>query len=378
MEANAAPPFAIALMAMAILGLFGSSLLMWGMLVFSIFKGKSWLPRLEARTPQPWGAVDLLFVICLFIFLQMIGGAFFTASGLINRQELDADGPSLILQFAMSAICSLVVVGGTVFIMTRCNVRAGGVGWALHSFVSDVKLGFVTFLLIAPPTYILMALSTKISGVPYEHPIMSEAKENSSLLLPAMVMAVILAPLLEEFGFRVLLQGFLESLSIGRFSIEKLILGRVRSINDSADGGLLVSKQATGNQYDGSSEEGPRLADVQVKPIRDMATIDDSNQNPYSSVSPFEAAEVEQANVNIGETVHVPWWPTIVTGILFGLAHFSYGVSWIPLIVLGIALGWLYRITNRIWPCIVVHLCFNGFTMFLFAMHVLFGVPMES
>jgi membrane protease YdiL (CAAX protease family) len=377
MDANAVPPFAVVLIATAMLGLFGSSLVLWGMLAVSAVQGKRWLPRLESRTPQPWGAVDLLFVMCLFVSLQLIGGAFFTASGLINRKELDADAPSLILQFAMSAICSLVVVGGTFFIMARCKVRAREVGWALHSFASDVKLGFVTFLLIAPPTYILMALSTKVSGVPYEHPIMSEAKENASLLLPAIIMAVVLAPLLEEFGFRVLLQGFLESLSIGRFSIEKLVLGRVRKPIDATDGGLLVSKQANGIEQVTPTEEGLKSAELQVKAIPDSSAAEDSNRNPYSVTSPFEKVEDEQPIDNVGETVRVPWWPTIVTGLLFGLAHFSYGVSWIPLIVLGIALGWLYRTTNRIWPCIVVHLCFNGFTMFLFVMHVLFGLPME-
>ena len=74
------------------------------------------------------------------------------------------------------------------------------------------------------------------------------------------------------------------------------------------------------------------------------------------------------------ETV-LPWWPVFVSGILFGLAHFEYGMSWVPLIVLGIVLGWLYRVTNRIWPSLIVHFLVNATSMTGFALTVLFGDP---
>ena len=58
-----------------------------------------------------------------------------------------------------------------------------------------------------------------------------------------------------------------------------------------------------------------------------------------------------------------PLWPSLVTGTLFGLAHFGYGLSFIPLIVLGILLGLLYRATHSIWPSLVVHVMLNGSSM---------------
>ena len=52
-----------------------------------------------------------------------------------------------------------------------------------------------------------------------------------------------------------------------------------------------------------------------------------------------------------------------MTGILFGLAHWGYGLSFIPLIVLGIVLGMLYRATHSIWPCFLVHFALNSTSM---------------
>ncbi len=385
MDANSAPPIPIALMVVAILGLFSLSFFLWGNVLLAMFRGQRWLPETEPRMPQRWGFVDLLFVICLFVFLQIIGGGLASIMGLIDMKSAAAGEPNLNFQFLMSAICSLAIVGGTLFIMARCRVPADAVGWSLHSIGSDVKLGVLCFVFVAPPTYVLMALATKVSGIPYEHPIMSEAKENPSLLIPAILMAVILAPLLEEFAFRVLIQGFLESMSVGRFSVEKLILGRVHLQNTPVHGEVLVANREIGNE-DGTervSETSLNNASYHEQPF-DVPTMqtEATSSNPFATnvdvrYSPIEGDEGKSKPSTPGEIIDVPWWPTVVTGILFGLAHFSYGVSWVPLCVLGIALGWLYRVTNRIWPCIVVHLCFNGFTMFLFAMHVLFGVPME-
>jgi hypothetical protein len=64
-----------------------------------------------------------------------------------------------------------------------------------------------------------------------------------------------------------------------------------------------------------------------------------------------------------GELVEIPWWPALLSGAIFGLAHFDYGVSWMPLMVLGIVLGRVYQLRQSIVPCVVVHALFNGFSM---------------
>ncbi len=66
-----------------------------------------------------------------------------------------------------------------------------------------------------------------------------------------------------------------------------------------------------------------------------------------------------------------PLWPALVTGVLFGLAHLGYGLSFIPLIVLGIILGLLYRATHSIWPSLMVHFILNSSSMIALGIGIL-------
>jgi membrane protease YdiL (CAAX protease family) len=73
----------------------------------------------------------------------------------------------------------------------------------------------------------------------------------------------------------------------------------------------------------------------------------------------------------IGQQLIPPWWPAVVTGILFGLAHISYGMSFIPLSFLGILLGFVYRQTHSIWPCILIHMMLNTLSMLMLGVLIL-------
>lgn len=66
-----------------------------------------------------------------------------------------------------------------------------------------------------------------------------------------------------------------------------------------------------------------------------------------------------------------PWWPAVLSGVLFGGAHVGYGVSWVPLMVLGTVLGRLYQVRRSILPCVVVHGLFNSLSMIGLAVEVL-------
>ena len=62
-----------------------------------------------------------------------------------------------------------------------------------------------------------------------------------------------------------------------------------------------------------------------------------------------------------------PWWIAVVSGLLFGLAHFEYGVSWVPLVVLGTVLARVYQLQRSILPCFLIHALFNSLAMVGFA-----------
>jgi membrane protease YdiL (CAAX protease family) len=59
--------------------------------------------------------------------------------------------------------------------------------------------------------------------------------------------------------------------------------------------------------------------------------------------------------------------------MVFGLAHFSYGISWVPLILFGLISGRLFQLRRSIVPCIVLHACFNALSMFGLAARVFTG-----
>ncbi|MDZ4850878.1 MAG: CPBP family intramembrane glutamic endopeptidase [Pirellulaceae bacterium] len=293
-----------------ILGLFAASISLWLSGLVLWWTGQQVLPNPEPRRMQRWGLVDLLFTVIVVVGLQYFalasGIALQIGPPIVPDQELEMP-----MMAWISTVQTLAIVIVTVFIVLRCGVRVSSLGWSIQQWFKDLRLGFVAFIVLVAPVYLLMMVVTVSSGQDYSHPILEMSKENPWMLLPAIFMAVILAPIGEEFAFRVLLQGFLESMSKGSFTIEKLLVGR---------------------------------------------TEQNSTDETESSL---------------------PLWPIFVSGIMFGVVHYSYGMSWIPLSVLGIALGWLYRVTNRIWPSLVVHMGINATSMIGLAINIFLGDPTE-
>lgn len=64
------------------------------------------------------------------------------------------------------------------------------------------------------------------------------------------------------------------------------------------------------------------------------------------------------------------WIHPILSGALFGLAHFEYGVSWVPLVVFGIILGRMYQLRQSVWTTVVVHALFNFFSLSMMAFSI--------
>ena len=54
------------------------------------------------------------------------------------------------------------------------------------------------------------------------------------------------------------------------------------------------------------------------------------------------------------------WGPILISSLLFALAHVSHGPDPVALFLLALILGYLYRRTHRLLPCIVLHSLFNA------------------
>jgi hypothetical protein len=169
-----------------------------------------------------------------------------------------------------------------------------------------------------------------------------------SAFLLAVFCAVIAAPLSEEFLFRVMLQGWLQSIP---FSWKRLwwftgASERQRQQIDAVETFVLGERAAN---------EAPQLMTAE------------SASTPYAppillaTVVPEGAAadSISVADAPVPVMPAPPVWPVFVSGTLFGLAHWGYGLSFVPLILLGIILGFLYRATHSIWPSVVVHFILN-------------------
>ncbi len=235
--------------------------------------------------------------------------------------------------FAISSqlVCVFLM---TMFVCRRTGCTFGKLGWRTDQIDGDLRAGWQCFLMMTPIILVLNALLQGLTRTPYEHPVQEMIKQYPWLLGIAFWQAAIVAPISEEFGFRVLLVGWFESIHFGRDKMMAFVFG-----TNSEE------------QTESNDQTGVQFA---------AATIQ-SNANPYHAPILSEVAMEYRP----------PWWPVLLSGTLFGLAHFSYGVSWVALIVFGVVLGRLYQVRQSIIPVIVVHVLFNGMNITMLGLSLL-------
>jgi membrane protease YdiL (CAAX protease family) len=59
------------------------------------------------------------------------------------------------------------------------------------------------------------------------------------------------------------------------------------------------------------------------------------------------------------EVLRWSWMPVIVSSVVFAMMHFGQGLAPVPLFFFSLGLGYLYRQTGRLWPCVVAHAILN-------------------
>jgi membrane protease YdiL (CAAX protease family) len=66
-------------------------------------------------------------------------------------------------------------------------------------------------------------------------------------------------------------------------------------------------------------------------------------------------------------------WPIFVSAAVFSAMHLGHGYDFVPLFVLAVGLGYLYRQTHRVTPCIVVHVLLNAGSLALLCLSLTYG-----
>ena len=91
------------------------------------------------------------------------------------------------------------------------------------------------------------------------------------------------------------------------------------------------------------------------------------------SLNPYESPRATTPIEPTADTESPSVWPILISAFLFAIAHWTHGPDWIPLFLLAIGLGYLYRQTHRVVPCIVVHFLLNATSMSLVALSLVIG-----
>jgi membrane protease YdiL (CAAX protease family) len=279
--------------------------------------GKEVIPRGRVSLVR-WGLVDFLLALSLYFvastFISPLAlNYFFDVPRDTAFEDQTSTHRALLLSgTACGSILAVLISIALIRLLHNCTWR--DLGWVASKTWSDVKLGIVAFVMLAPPVYGLQFLLTHF--VESKHPLIESMREQADipLIVASGIVAVLVAPVVEEYLMRVLLQGWLEKLAVFRGDPLPLLVGEGRHQESDS----IVSSES-------------------------------STEKPAVQLEGQEAM-----------------WPVLVSSLVFALMHFTHGPDWIPLFVLALGLGYLYRQTHRIVPCIVVHFLLNACSFGIF------------
>ena len=239
----------------------------------------AWSPRRHV----PWGIAGAMLAL-----LSLWFNSIQTLNNYISPPEEPPVAPEPGLVTVGQALIFCLVAGLLVLVVAYALHRRDQAGWtdfgmpeSAGQFLADIVRGISLCIAMLIPVYAVQMTVIWVLGLPSGHPTIESLMEEPSIekLLGAIILAGIVAPLFEEFTFRVLLQGWLERLA------------------------------------------GPAS--------RSAASF----------------------------------WPIIVSSLLFAITHQGQGAAPAPLFVLALGLGYLYRQTHRLTPCVAAHMFFNAFSL---------------
>lgn len=306
----------------------------------------------ESRDPVPWGLLDFALIFLAAVVIQaalvpmlskshsaiVVGIVAGSTMGGVPGAELGFDEFGLfrigVLSFSTLATWAVSLV----LVHWRCGATARDLGLPLVS--RDIRLGCIAFAMLSVPVFSIQFLLSKFVSES-KHPLIESLLANPRSLFFAIAgfAAVIVAPVVEEFLFRVYLQGWLENLAMLRQS-------RLSGGIHSADFPRRVFWGTV----------APRQEAMSSFPSEPATKIGDDLWEDIPVVSSLE--------------MRPAWWPIVVTSLLFSAAHFGHGPDPIPLFFLALGLGYLYQRTHRVWPSVTVHCLVNLTSLYLLWVYV--------
>ena len=337
-----------------VMGILAASGVSWTLAIVKFFsRPKRPLIPWTSRRPVPWALIDLVIVVVIYILAAFCaGGVLRNWAGLrdiTDETKLTLDERQWLV-LANVAISLAVVLLGLPAIVARTWATSRDLGLVVSELLSDLKLGVIAFVMLAPPVYLIQGILVQFW--PSKHPLMEmfRGTPDVSFFVVLFIAAAVVAPLFEEIVFRVLLQGFLEKAFSHCRSLQELIFG------------------GSGTTAEPLPPDVVFLDGVPPPALESVAVVEPAASNPYLASAAVSQPVTAQL-VGPSETSLAPlrgvyaWLPIIISSAIFALLHWSHGPDWVPLLFLAAGMGYLYQRTHRILPSIVVHTLLNSLSM---------------
>jgi membrane protease YdiL (CAAX protease family) len=207
-------PAVSGVLAVMIYAALGASLAVWLAIAGRLRRGGEVVVR-EPRERVPWGADGSVLVAV------MLAAA---ATSLVAKRVVSEDvnlaspaEPTLLVQALMLGAMYAVMAGGVAgwfHYVWRAHRGDFGLGRAPRGALRDVGLGVAAMLAALAPVFALRMIEFQLVGQPDQHELLDQLVDDPwGSMLGAALIAVVIAPLFEEFAFRVLLQGWLEDVA---------------------------------------------------------------------------------------------------------------------------------------------------------------------
>ena len=169
----------------------------------------------EPRRPVPWNAVHLFLVVLILMCTTYVTVPIvFWAMGVELQADPNTDLRANLAQQVTSCIAfPLAMVLSILMLRLTTGATAADLGWNPRRLLSDVRLGVLAFVAIVPVVFAIQAALAKVLDWESSHPLVKLTEEHPTVLVRTLVglAAIVVAPMVEEFGFRILLQGWFEA-----------------------------------------------------------------------------------------------------------------------------------------------------------------------
>jgi membrane protease YdiL (CAAX protease family) len=309
------------------------SLIGWLWIAVKLARGAQ--VSVEHQPIVPWGLVDIYLIIALYLLLPalLVG----SMSLLLQTSPAESNTAESIgipeidyAKMAFAGLGRLLVIGmASLYLFVRYQTKAAELGFDFGRSLVHLRTGLLASVLLIPPVMLLHVGLSKL--VPYEHATLESLKSQmtTTMFLTVLFSAGLASPLVEEFLFRGIVQGFLERCSrLGLADIGEIIWGG-RSNRDQQS----------------LAESSEPAAKTVAKPLAISGDLH----------SPRSLWNIRQI------------WPIVASSVIFALMHLGQGLAPIPLFFLALGLGCLYWWTHSLIPGIIVHLILNVWSVIVLA-----------